>query len=109
MAKANIDWDSVPDEDLHETYLERVVALKEMFPAGLRRKVSGTVDWTCWLTKKTVIGVLNFKFYQAFLVLFHKVCIVDRLNFGYYHGFACRHRKRTCRDGQITGLKFAKF
>jgi hypothetical protein len=54
MANKNVDWDRVPDDELHETYWERVEALKEMFPVGLRQKVAGTVDLTCWLTKKTV-------------------------------------------------------
>lgn len=54
MAQANIDWDAVPDDELHETCLERIEALKEMFPVGIRNKVSGVADWSWWLTKKTV-------------------------------------------------------
>ncbi|KAI6191708.1 Mitochondrial import receptor subunit TOM22-like protein [Aphelenchoides bicaudatus] len=53
MTPPAIDWDLVPDDELNETYWERIEALKEIFPASLRQKVSGTVDWSCWLTKKT--------------------------------------------------------
>ncbi|KAI6244056.1 Mitochondrial import receptor subunit TOM22-like protein [Aphelenchoides fujianensis] len=50
---APIDWDAVPDEELHESCWERVEALKEMFPVGLRKQVASTADWSTWATKKT--------------------------------------------------------
>lgn len=49
------DWDSIPDEELEETLIERIEGLKEMFPQGLRSGVSSTVDWTKWLATNTVI------------------------------------------------------
>lgn len=67
MAPA-IDWDQVPDDELYETYLERVAALKEMFPMSVRQKVHNTVDWSTWAAKKTVsfstqiLNNFNFSF-----------------------------------------------
>jgi len=52
MNRRNIDWDSVPDEELNETCWERVEALKEIFPAGIRHGVYGTLDWSWWFSKK---------------------------------------------------------
>jgi hypothetical protein len=54
MVPATIDWNAVTDDELHESYWERIVALKEMFPLSFREKVHTTVDWTLWMTKKTV-------------------------------------------------------
>ncbi|CAD5229277.1 unnamed protein product [Bursaphelenchus okinawaensis] len=49
---STVDWDSVPDDELHETVWERIEALKEIFPPSLRSSVSATADWTLWFGKK---------------------------------------------------------
>lgn len=53
-----IDWDTVPDDELEETAFERLEGLKEMFPKKVRDKISSTFDWSWWLLKGTVISNL---------------------------------------------------
>ncbi|KAI6209551.1 DNA helicase [Aphelenchoides besseyi] len=73
-----IDWDTVPEDDLEETFFERVEALKEMFPMAIRQQVSSTVDWTTWITKKTV-STIRFLVFNVRLVLVHEISVVDRM------------------------------
>ncbi|CAO4367964.1 Protein CBR-TOMM-22 [Caenorhabditis briggsae] len=61
MSAIRDEWDEIPDSELHETLLERVEGLGEMFPDALRSLVHSTVSWSTWgvkgvfsLTKSTV-------------------------------------------------------
>ena len=49
-----IDWDTVPDDQLEETWIERLEGLKEMFPPGIRSTATKTVEWSSWLAGNTV-------------------------------------------------------
>lgn len=49
----SINWDEVSDDELEETYLERLEGLKEMFPNGVRSMVSKTNEWSCWFAKNS--------------------------------------------------------
>ncbi|CAI4228702.1 unnamed protein product [Auanema sp. JU1783] len=47
------EWDQIPDEELEETFLERIEGLGEMFPSGLRNLIGGTVDLSVWGVKSS--------------------------------------------------------
>ncbi|CAB3405630.1 unnamed protein product [Caenorhabditis bovis] len=58
---ARDEFDNIPDSELHETFLERIEGLGEMFPESLRKLTSSSVSWTFWgaqtafnLTRNTV-------------------------------------------------------
>lgn len=51
-----IDWDAVPDDELNETFLERIEGLKEILPRGMRQHGSSLFGWGWWITKG---GVCN--------------------------------------------------
>lgn len=53
------NWDQVPDDELVETYLERLEGLKEMIPEKIRKKVTSTIDWSWWAAKSTVFLILK--------------------------------------------------
>ncbi|VDD92127.1 unnamed protein product [Enterobius vermicularis] len=42
------EWDRIPDDELEETIMERIVGLGEMFPISVRRKARSSVEWTTW-------------------------------------------------------------
>jgi len=50
----DIDWDAVPDDQLEETWAERLEGLKEMFPPSLRNGLSSTYSMGWGFSKKTV-------------------------------------------------------
>uniref|UniRef100_A0A914E1Z9 Mitochondrial import receptor subunit TOM22 homolog n=1 Tax=Acrobeloides nanus TaxID=290746 RepID=A0A914E1Z9_9BILA len=47
------DWDSIPEDELNETFLERIEGLKEMFPEPLLKSVSSVANWTTWFASNT--------------------------------------------------------
>jgi hypothetical protein len=49
-----IDWDTVPDDQLEETWVERLEGLKEMFPPRVRSTATKTAEWSRWLAGNTV-------------------------------------------------------
>lgn len=107
MTQSAVDWDRALDDELHESYWERVVALKEMFPVSVRQKVHSTINWSTWITTNTVnfilIIIIIYSFI-LFLVFFHEICTVDWFNFRSHYDFASHYWKRTRRNGQISGL-----
>lgn len=48
------NWDIVPDDELVETYMERLEGLKEMFPETFWKKITSTACWSYWAAKNTV-------------------------------------------------------
>uniref|UniRef100_A0A0N5AHU0 Mitochondrial import receptor subunit TOM22 homolog n=1 Tax=Syphacia muris TaxID=451379 RepID=A0A0N5AHU0_9BILA len=45
------EWDKIPDDELEETVMERIVGLGEMFPISLRKTAKSSVDWGIWLAQ----------------------------------------------------------
>jgi len=58
-SKKRSDWDYVPDDELEETYLERLAALKEIVPPEVRARVSeaAAVGWI--VVKKSYTFISN--------------------------------------------------
>lgn len=54
MALVRDDFDDIPDSEIHETIVERIEGLGEMFPDALRSAVHSTVDWSIWGVKGVV-------------------------------------------------------
>ncbi|CAI5442265.1 unnamed protein product [Caenorhabditis angaria] len=61
MSAIRDEFDAIPDNELHETLLERIEGLGEMFPPTLTNGVSSTLSWSVWgvkglfsLTKSTI-------------------------------------------------------
>lgn len=48
------EWDRIPDDELEETIMERIVGLGEMFPISVRRKARSSVEWTTWAIQSSV-------------------------------------------------------
>ncbi|VDN53464.1 unnamed protein product [Dracunculus medinensis] len=50
MSEGDI-WDSIPDDELEETIMERLWGLREMFPESFRSRVDYSVRLGIWATQ----------------------------------------------------------
>ncbi|PIO69157.1 hypothetical protein TELCIR_09030 [Teladorsagia circumcincta] len=45
------EFDDIPDDELEETFLERLEGLTEMVPQGLRKSITNGASWSVWGVK----------------------------------------------------------
>lgn len=77
MMVSEKNWDIVPDDELDETYMERLEGLKEMIPETIRKKIISTTSWSFWAVKKTV----------SFQILKYLTNVLQKINFEFFLRF----------------------
>lgn len=82
MSEGDI-WDSIPDDELEETIMERLWGLREMFPESFRSRVDYSVRLGIWATQ---MGVgLNFSFFiSSVRESPSTAALINFLNQGYF-------------------------